>query len=111
MIENYIFYVGSVKQASDFDVASKFIINHIKKTFERGNNIAESLCPLTKIETSQWNPRLKSKAQEDVATRDQENKEFKLIYKVELNEALQQKGMYEENKFKAYALLWECCTK
>jgi hypothetical protein len=40
-IENYYFYVGSSKQASDFKTTSKFHINYVNKTFERGNVVAK----------------------------------------------------------------------
>jgi hypothetical protein len=39
-IEDYYFYVGSSKQASHFETTSEFLINHVKKTFDRGNDIA-----------------------------------------------------------------------
>jgi hypothetical protein len=34
-IDDYYFYVGSSKQASDFKTTSEFLINHVKKTFDR----------------------------------------------------------------------------
>ena len=39
-IKEYYFYVGSSKQASDYETTSEYIINYIKKTFDRGNDIA-----------------------------------------------------------------------
>jgi hypothetical protein len=43
--EDYYFYVGSSKQASDFETTSEeFLINHVKKIFDRGNDIAEDTC-------------------------------------------------------------------
>ncbi len=51
-IEDYYFYVGSTKQASDYKTTAEFIINHIKKTFDRGNDIAEALRMLTKAEVN-----------------------------------------------------------
>ena len=53
-IEDYVFYLGTSKQASDYETSAKYILNHIKMTFERGNNIAESLRTLTKINTKGW---------------------------------------------------------
>jgi hypothetical protein len=35
-LEDYYFYVGSAKQASNYESAADFIINHIKKEYERG---------------------------------------------------------------------------
>jgi len=42
-IEEYYFYVGSSKQASDYETTSEYIINYIKKTFNRGNDVAKAL--------------------------------------------------------------------
>ena len=50
-IEDYFFYVGSSKQASDFETTSEFLINHVKKTFDRGNDIAEALRTLLPQDT------------------------------------------------------------
>jgi len=42
-VKEYYFYVGSSKQASDYETTSEYIINYIKKTFDRGNDIAKAL--------------------------------------------------------------------
>ena len=42
-IEDYYFYVGLSKQASDFETTNDFLLNHIKKTYTRGNDISEAL--------------------------------------------------------------------
>ncbi len=49
-IEDYYFYVGSNKQASDYEIAAEYIINHIKKTYDGCNDIAETLRTLTKAD-------------------------------------------------------------
>jgi hypothetical protein len=59
-IEDYFFYVGSSKQASDFETTSEFLINYVKKTFDRGNDVAEAL-PVRILEptdTEKWKPTL-----------------------------------------------------
>ena len=55
-IEDYYFYVGSSKQASDFETTSEFLVNHVKKTFDRGNDIAEALRRLIPVNTDAWKP-------------------------------------------------------
>ena len=57
-IEDYYFYVGSSKQASDFETTSEFLINHVKKTFDRGNDVAEALRVLIPQNTDLWKPTL-----------------------------------------------------
>ena len=42
-LEDHYFYVGSSKQASDFETTYTFLLNYIKRTYDRGNDIAEAL--------------------------------------------------------------------
>ena len=42
-LEDYEFHIGSSKQASDFEVTTKFIINDMQETFDSGKDIAEAL--------------------------------------------------------------------
>ena len=57
-LEDYYFSVGSSKQASDFESAYEFILNHIKKTYTRGNDISETLRTLEEPNTDDWKPTL-----------------------------------------------------
>ena len=41
-LEDDNFYVGSAKQASDFDTTKDFIINHIKKEYDYPYDISDS---------------------------------------------------------------------
>ena len=42
-INDFQFYIGTNKQASEYKIAAEFIINYIKQTFDRDNDIAETL--------------------------------------------------------------------
>ena len=53
------FYVGSAKKSSDYENTALFVINHIKKDFDRGNNIAKDLKKFEYKNTENWNPILK----------------------------------------------------
>eukprot|EP00957_Ditylum_brightwellii_P085291 6487060-Ditylum_brightwellii.AAC.1 len=55
-LEDHVVFVGTATQASDYQATVDFCINHIKLKFERGNDVAESLRTMTKIETSTWKP-------------------------------------------------------
>ena len=39
-LQDCAFYIGT-KQASDFEVTLEFILNHIKKTYEYGNDASQ----------------------------------------------------------------------
>ena len=110
-IEDYYFYVGSNKQASDFEITSEFVINHIKKTFERGNDVSESLRLLQKMDTETWKPVLMVSEESNKTLAAREDKQFEMDYKAELDEYLRRKRLYESNLYKAYALLWERSAK
>jgi hypothetical protein len=110
-IEDYFFYVGSSKQASDFETASEFLVNYVKKTFDRGNDVAEALRTLTPENTKLWKPTLQfSAATEDTKVK-QENRQHELEYKANLDKFMRRKRSYDDNLFKAYALIWERCAK
>ena len=68
-INDYQFYIGTNKQASEFENASEFIINYIKRTFDRGNDIAETLRTLNPQETDDWMPILKISNANDEETK------------------------------------------
>jgi hypothetical protein len=63
-LEDYYFYVGSAKQASNYESAAYFIINHIKKEYDRGRDIAEPLRELKKTRYRHLDAQVKRKYQE-----------------------------------------------
>ena len=42
-LQDYTYYVGSSKQASDYHTITKYLMNHIRKTFPNGDDIANAL--------------------------------------------------------------------
>ena len=87
-IEDYFFYVGSSKQASDYEIPAEFVLNHIKKTFDRGNDIAEALRTLEKPDTDVWRPTLKTSTETDEDLKETEEKQYLMEYKAELDQAM-----------------------
>ena len=110
-IDEYNFYIGTSKQASDYEVTSEFIINYIKRTFQHGNDIAESLRTLTLIDTEKWKPNLKASKVDDENIAKLENRQFEIEFKASLDESMKRATTYKQNIYKAYALLWEKCTR
>jgi hypothetical protein len=110
-VEDYVYYVGSNKQASDFETTNEFMINYIKRTYTRGNDIAEALINLEEPVMKDWKPTLKTSNNKNQDEKKREDKEYELDYKGELDEYLKRKREYEQNRFKAYAELWARCNK
>jgi hypothetical protein len=46
-LSDFIYYLGSMKQAADYDTTTDFIINHIVNTFTFGNIIGIALSTKT----------------------------------------------------------------
>jgi hypothetical protein len=110
-IDDYYFYVGSSKQASDFEITAEYAVNHIKKTFDRGNDIAEALRTLKPTDVSLWKPTLVFSTKTDAKIATPENRQHELEYKADLDEFMRRKRAYNDNLYKAYALVWERCAK
>jgi len=110
-LKDYSYYVGSSKQASDFETTTEFVINHIKKTFTQGQDIAESLEELTMLDPDEWKPSLQASLATEEATIALETRQFEIEFKEATSRFLTRKQQYEENLYKAYALIWERCSQ
>ena len=109
--KDYLYYTGSNHQASDFETTTEFIINHVKGEFKYGNDIAESLRELKYVDTKLWYPTLKLSTATDPAIILVERKQYELIFKAKLDATVKREEIYENNKTKAYSLIWERCTR
>ena len=55
-VTDFNYYLGSSKQASDYETTTEFLINHIKKLNDYGNDIGTALDKLESIDTATWKP-------------------------------------------------------
>ena len=53
-INDYLFYIGTNKQAPEYETASEFVINYIKRTFDHGNDIAKTPRTMSVQQTDKW---------------------------------------------------------
>ena len=110
-LEDHYFYVGSSKQASDFETTYTFLLNYIKRTYDRGNDIAEALRKMEVPDTKLWKPSLQVSLSSDADEEKRENRQYELDYKAEYDEFMKRKRAFEENSYKAYAEIWARCNK
>ena len=110
-LEDHIYYLGSITQASDYETTTSFIINHIMKTYTRGLDIAEALEKLQELDFTTSKPTLKTSNKTDAALKKTEEKQFEYEFKNDYAEYKKRILNYDDNKVKAYALLWERCSK
>ena len=111
LISDYVFYTGSAKQATDFDSNREYIINHIRKTYNYGDDIGTALEELQEV--TDFNEPSLAAVPDDIpaSQRSLKAEENKMKYQAELELWMKRKQAYALNRTKAYALLWEQCAK
>ena len=109
-LADHIHAAGSAKQASDCSVITAFIINHICKTFEHGDDIQDAL--ENRMETVFSVPTLQPV---DLSlTGDPkilQEKQFETLCRVEVTTCVTQKDKHLANEGKAFALTCSQCNK
>jgi hypothetical protein len=110
-LSDYTYYLGSAKQAADYETTTEFIINHIKKTFNFGNDIGTSLENLKFYDIDVHKPTLTLSKKTKDDEKEAENEQLKIEFKAEFDGFMKRKQCLETNTTKAYALLWEQCAK
>ena len=91
-LQDYTFYIGSAKQASDYNTVSRFLINHIHKTYTNGDDIANALEDGKSADVDSWKPSLSVSTKDPVTKKaeyEAENEENKIIYKAEVDSWIQ----------------------
>ena len=96
-----MYYLGSAKQASDYQVTTAYLINHIQKTFDLPEGIRDTLRNEELVDTNKWKPELEVSTNTDDDNRAVENKMFELEYKVKYTKWLNNTEIYKANLIKA----------
>jgi len=110
LVDN-VYYLGSVKQASDFESTTEFLINYIKKTFNYGMDIGTVLETLQEVDLSEFQPSLRVSLNPDEVIRMAEDKQFEIEFKAEYDVFTKRKQALEMNLSKAYSFIWDQCAK
>ena len=97
------------KQAADYDIITKFLILHIRKTYLNGDDIGNAL--ENQQETEFNAPILEVSSSTDAAIKARENKQYEMIFEAKLALYLKQEETYRTNKGKAYAFVFGQCNK
>jgi len=66
---------------------------------------------MTAMDLSKWEPSLQMSTDTDLNIAKRENKQYEMKYKAVYDECIKRKQIYNNNKIKAYALLWKRCAK
>ena len=110
-LSDCVYYLGSAKQASDYETTTEYLINHVKKTFEYGNDIGTALMDLQEPDSDLWKPNMQVSVATDDDTKAAESRQYEIEFKADYDGYRARVLALENNKTKAYALLWERCSK
>jgi hypothetical protein len=110
-LSDYVYYLGSAKTASDYENTTEYLINHIKKTFEFGNDIGTALEELEPFDMNEHMPALSYSTSTDPAAKEADDRQYEMIFKAEYDAYMKRKQAYENNLTKAYAFLWSQCAR
>ena len=97
-IEDYVYCVGNARQASDYEITTEFVINHIRKTYTDGEDIATALETLQDIDVKEWKPRMVTSVERDDQIRATEQKQFDMEYKMEYDDFMKRKNLTKTTK-------------
>jgi hypothetical protein len=110
-INDWNYYFGSTKQASEYEATTKFLINYIKQNFEFGNDIEMAIINQELSATKIWKPTLQVSRNPDQEIKKMENEQFKIKFKEDYDHYCIREQTYLNNGTKAYALFWNRCAK
>jgi hypothetical protein len=75
VLADYVFCLGTSKQASDFELVSQYKINHIRKEYINGDDIGDALEDRQDVDLNGFKPRLELSQEQDDIARDKEDQE------------------------------------
>jgi hypothetical protein len=110
-VSDYMYFLGSACQAAEYESTTEFLINHIKQTFEFGNDVGTALDRLEAFNTEEYKPKLTVSTNEDERVRISGDRQFEIEFKAKFDAYMKREQALETNVTKAYAFLWSQCSK
>jgi hypothetical protein len=106
-----IYYLGSARQAADYETTTEFLINHIKKNFNFGNDVGTALEDLKEFPIEDYKPSMQFSLNPDDVMKEAADKQYEIEFKAEYDAYMKRKQSLEVNMTKAYAFIWDQCAK
>ena len=109
-LDDHAHYVGSAKQASDYVTITNYLINYIRRTHTKGEDIANSLENLEEISFKEDEPKMDISHATDEEEKARENEQHLNKYKIDYAAHKTRVDLYQDNKATVSALLWNQCA-
>lgn len=110
-VDDYVYHLGSAKRASEVKTTTDFLINYIHLTYPHGGDIAEALRDLRQVDLSIHKPTLNRSTDNDEATRELFNRQYKIEFEVDWKHYQARVDTYDINQVEAYEFLISRCSK
>ena len=108
-----MYTIGSAKQSNDFNIITKYLLNHIKATYKYGADVGSAIKNKQPLDFNKVRPTMA--VQDPTITDESQIKaietENRLLYKAEVNAFIKRKEYYKSNIDNAYAFLFARCNK
>jgi hypothetical protein len=105
-MSDYIYNIGSGKQAIEFIAITKYLIKMIRETNNYGEDVGKALETGIEIDFNELMPRLQTSRSEDEDTRIIESEQFKVLDRAEIDSFVKRKDTYLSNMGNAYAMIY-----
>ena len=109
-LQEHIFHIGSAAHACDYVTVRDFLINHIKKTYVNGKDIAGAIEKEKEPNVRDWRPHRERSVATDPQVQKMEDEDLHDEYKLEMQAYIKRKTNFEDNKVKAFALFFGQCS-
>lgn len=109
-LSDFKYFLGSAKHAADYEITTAHLINHIRKTYDEGDDIAQSLEDLEYIDLDEFIPLQRKSYNPDKEEAAIENEGFKKLQDIRLANFDKHCETFRKNKPKAYGFLWDQCS-
>ena len=110
-LQEHIYHLGTASQASDYVTITDFILNHIKKTYVNGDDIADAIEAGEEPNFTEWRPQRERSVSTDPDVQQMEDEDLMISYKLELQSFIKRRDTYKSNRSKAYGLFFGQCAK
>lgn len=104
------YYVGSAKQAADYDKNTEYHLNELQTTLKDASEVIASLRALTKFDIDTLRPVMKPPTKTTDAEKALELEELRIQYQAEMEDFMTTKRHFKTNWANAYGYLWQQCS-
>jgi hypothetical protein len=107
----YVLGGGNGTNVSDFNEVTKYLLNHIQKTYVHGGDIQTAMKERKEFDFATHMPTKQYSTSSSVEVRQLEDEAHEAVFKAEIQQFVKRKDNYMSNRSKVYALLWQQCAR